>query len=228
MDCERHAEGARPDALGRCFPQPSERARKLARRCRFGRRPGASCDHRQTSAFAGRCESVRVVARQHSCSGRENGGFSPLDPGFGSADRDQVGQRPTAGPRTRPRQTLQFTPNGEETPYSARRTHTVPVSHPRRPAGGWRFHPAARHLAAGVVGADDQQRARVRPHRRDLRAHHLAARPQRARVRRRDRRRCDRQPPSARPAISCASSWSPSVARDGRSWSASRSGWATT
>src|ERR1017187_1403252 len=37
MDCERHAEGARPDALDRCFPQPSERARKLARRCRFGR-----------------------------------------------------------------------------------------------------------------------------------------------------------------------------------------------
>jgi hypothetical protein len=34
---ERHAEGARPDALDRCFPQPSERARKLARRCRFGR-----------------------------------------------------------------------------------------------------------------------------------------------------------------------------------------------
>src|ERR1035437_8062132 len=32
MDCERHAEGARPDALDRCFPQPSERARKLARR----------------------------------------------------------------------------------------------------------------------------------------------------------------------------------------------------
>ena len=37
MDCERHAEGARPDALDRCFPQPSERARKLARRCRLGR-----------------------------------------------------------------------------------------------------------------------------------------------------------------------------------------------
>jgi hypothetical protein len=37
VDRERRAEGARPDALDRCFPQPSERARNLARRYRLGR-----------------------------------------------------------------------------------------------------------------------------------------------------------------------------------------------
>jgi hypothetical protein len=42
VDRERRAEDARPDALDRCFPQPSERARKLAQRYRFGRDPGVS------------------------------------------------------------------------------------------------------------------------------------------------------------------------------------------
>jgi hypothetical protein len=51
MDCERHAEGARPDALDRCFPQPSERARKLARRCRFGRLAVVSAKRISAPAF---------------------------------------------------------------------------------------------------------------------------------------------------------------------------------
>src|ERR1017187_10019046 len=98
MDCERHAEGARPDALDRCFPQPSERARKLARRCRFG------CE---------RVEPIRGNDRLATKAVAPSPGLSRICPRGGSARTRTEGNKSLIAER-------RFAPNGPATLWPRR------------------------------------------------------------------------------------------------------------